>query len=204
MARSQWPELGEAESSVLLDIADAAIVDGFAGRRPSVPRLAGLPDALGELRGVFVALTVDGELNGCIGTIVGVEPLGQGVARHSWAAAFADPRLPRLLPGQHPHLTIEVSVLSPLDPIGAESRDAVLDQLRPGVDGLVIAGGGGHGVFLPSVWEQLPEPTAFLDHLQHKAGLQHGWWPAHMRAWRFTATKYARRAGEAPSPSRAA
>lgn len=84
------------------------------------------------------------------------------------------------------------------------SRQHVLDWLRPGVDGVLIAAGTRQGVVLPSVWEQLPEPAVFLDHLQHMAGLPARWWLEGMRAWRFTATKFARRAGAQPKPSRAA
>jgi hypothetical protein len=59
-------------------------------------------------------------------------------------------------------------------------------------------------VFLPAVWEELPEPTSFLDHLQRKAGLAPGRWVHGMRAHRFTALRFARRVGEAGIPTRAA
>jgi len=88
--------LAADDASLLLDIADAAIVEGLVGGPPSAPPLALLPAALRQHVGVFVTLTVDGDLNGCIGTIEGEEPLGHGTARHAWSAAFADPRLPAL------------------------------------------------------------------------------------------------------------
>jgi len=191
--------LTDADVELLLDLADAAIVDGLLGRPPGAPPAAALPIALREPRGVFVTLTVDGDLNGCIGSIQGVEPLGRGAARHAWSAAFADPRLPPLRRADYERLTIEVSVLSPLAPIPATTRHDLLHQLRPAVDGLVIAAGPRQGVFLPAVWAQLPEPAMFLDHLQLKAGLRPGWWPPDMQAWRFTAGKFSRRAGEQPT-----
>jgi AMMECR1 domain-containing protein len=83
-------------------------------------------------------------------------------------------------------------VLSPLDPAPATSRQLVLDHLRPGVDGLVIADGPRQAVFLPAVWDQLPGRAEFLDRLQLKAGMRPRSWPGGMRAWRFTATKYRR------------
>jgi hypothetical protein len=112
------------ERELLLDIADAAIVDGFLGVRPSAPPDALLPGALREHVGVFVTLTVDGQLNGCIGSIDGVEPLGHGAARHAWSAAFGDPRLPRLRPVDYSRLRIEVSVLSPLTALLAAAGDS--------------------------------------------------------------------------------
>jgi len=192
------------ERELLLDIADAAIVDGFLGAPTSVPPIALLPGALREHVGVFVTLTVDGQLNGCIGNMEGVEPLGHGAARHAWSAAFADPRLPRLRPADYSRLRIEVSVLSPLTAMLAVFSHQVLDQLRPGVDGLVIATGSRQGLFLPAMWERLPEPEVFLDHLLLKAGLVPGWWPEGMQAWRFTAETFARDVGEKPNPSHAA
>ncbi len=196
--------LAPGDAEALLDLADAAIVEGLLGRRPGAPPECELPPALREDTGLFVTLTVAGELNGCIGSIEGVEALGRAAVRHAWSAAFADPRLPALRPGDYEELTIEASVLSPLTPMPAASREVVLEDLRQGVDGLVIADGSRKSVFLPSVWEQLPEPTSFLAHLQVKARMRPDAWPVAMRAWRFTASKFARRVGELPNPSEAA
>lgn len=205
MAPSPSPDtLTEEEVELLLDLAEAAIVDGLLGRPPAAPPATALPIGLKEPRGVFVTLTVDGELNGCIGRIQAVEPLGHGAARHAWSAAFADPRLPPLRRADYQRLTIEISVLSPMAPIAATTRHDLLSQLRPGVDGLVIAAGPRQGVFLPAVWDQLSEPATFLDHLQLKAGLPPGGWPPDMQAWRFTAAKLSRRAGDQPTPVQAA
>lgn len=192
------------DAEQLLDIADASIIDGLLGAPPTPPPLALLPAALRDHVGVFVTLTVGGELNGCIGSIEGAEPLGHGTARHAWSAAFADPRLPALRRADYQRLTLEVSVLSPLAPLEAGSRQGVLEQLRPGIDGLVIALGARQGVFLPAVWEHLADPEAFLDHLQLKAGIPPGWWHEAIRAWRFTAVKFSRSPGELPGSPEAA
>jgi len=198
------PTLDAAEIELLLDIADSAVVDGLHGGMPSLVPLSLLPAALCAHTGVFVTMTVDGELNGCIGSIEGVEPLAHGAARHAWSAAFADPRLPALRRADYGRLVIEVSVLSSLSPMAAASREELLSALRPGVDGLVLAVGAHQAVFLPAVWEQLPDPGVFVDHLQRKAGLPSRSWRSGTRAWRFTATKHGRRARDEPSPSQAA
>jgi AmmeMemoRadiSam system protein A len=196
--------LGPAEADLLLDIAETAVIDGLRGRMPTAPAASALPPSLRDPVGVFVTLKVDGALNGCIGAIEGTEPLGHGAARNAWSAAFDDPRLPPLRPSDYPRLTIEISVLSPLEPIAARTRADLLTQLRPGVDGLLISTGRRQCVFLPTVWEHLPDPGAFLDHLQLKAGLPPGVWPPRMRAFRFTAERHERRAGKFGEPSRAA
>ena len=189
------------EATLLLDLADDAIVNGLR-RRP--PALEDLPPVLRQPRGAFVTLTVDGQLNGCIGSVEGDEPLGHAVGRLARSAAFSDRRLPPLRAADYPSLTIEVSLLSPLEPIPATTRQEVLDHLQPAVHGLVIASGRRRGIFLPAVWDKVPDPEAFLDHLQRKAGMSPGAWPDDMEAWRFTVEKLSRRAGERSTPWRAA
>ena len=62
----------------------------------------------------------------------------------------------------------------------------MLAQLRPRVDGLIIEEGYNRGTFLPSVWEQLPDPREFLRNLKHKAGLPPDYWSSHLRVQRYT------------------
>lgn len=192
------------EATLLLDLADDAIVNGLRRRPTNEPDLEDLPPVLREPRGAFVTLTVHGQLNGCIGSIDGDEPLGHAVGRLARSAAFSDWRLPPLRAADYLSLTIEVSLLSPLEPIPATSREEVLDHVQPSVHGLVISAGRRRGIFLPAVWEKVPEPDAFLDHLQLKAGLSPRTWPEAMEAWRFTVEKLSRRAGERSAPWHAA
>lgn len=196
--------LQDAEVALLLDLADDAIVEVLRARVNPPPGLEVLPPALREPRGIFVTLLVDGHLNGCIGSIEGDEPLGHAVRRLARSAAFADPRLPPLRAHDYGSLTIEVSLLSPLEPIPAATRQEVLGALRPRVDGLVIAAGHRRGVFLPAVWDKIPDADEFLDHLLHKAGIRPRSWPGGMEGWRFTVEKLSRRAGDRSVPSRAA
>ena len=199
MARSLHPEpVGESaaftSTDLLLDIAEQAIVDGLRDRGPTVPAADELPHELRRAVGTFVTLNVRGELNGCIGSIETDDAVGVSVARHAWSAAFSDPRLPALRWLDYDHLDIEISLLSPLEPIASSSREALLDSVTPGVDGVLIATGSRRAVFLPSVWEQLPSPETFLAHLFLKAGLNPATWPHDLRAFGFTAEKFGRRA----------
>ncbi len=176
----------------LLDLADGVIVAGLDHRRPLVPDPSDMHSELHQRLGAFVTLTVRGELNGCIGSIEGDEPLGVAVARHAWSAAFADPRLPPLVRSDHAYLEIEVSVLSSLSTLPADSRTDLLEALRPGIDGLLIGAGSRRAVFLPSVWDQLPSSDVFVEHLFRKAGLASEVWPDDLRAHCFTAQKIRR------------
>ena len=179
----------------LIDVADRVITAGLDHRRLQPPAWADLHADLHQTLGAFVTLTVRGELNGCIGSIEGEEPLGESVARHAWSAAFTDPRLPPLRWADYEHLEIEVSVLSPLAGIAADSRPDLLGALRPGRDGLLISSGKSRAVFLPSVWTQLPDPEQFLDRLLRKAGLSTTVWPNDMHAEVFTTESFGRQLG---------
>lgn len=180
------------EASRLLDLAEASILDGLDGRPPRLPALEDLPDELRRAAGAFVTLTVDGALNGCIGAIEGAGPLGQEVVRLARSAAFADPRLPALRREDLPGLVIEVSILSPFERLPARSRAELVTALRPGTDGLLITAGPHRAVFLPDVWDQLPDPHDFVDHLYRKGGLEPGTWPPATTAHRFTTERFER------------
>ena len=155
---SSEPQVAPDDAELLLDLADASVIAGLAGRPAPLPALDVLPAALRREAGAFVTLTVDGVLNGCIGSIDGAVPLGIAVPRLAWSAAFADPRLPALRADQYGRLTISVSILSPLAPMTVASRAKLVAELRVGADGLVIGTPTRRAVFLPSVWEQLPDP----------------------------------------------
>ena len=190
MAPSLSSELSDADGAALLNIAAQSIRRGLSGRGRLTVDVGSLSPRLAEHGAAFVTVRVNGALNGCIGSIDPVAPLGAAVARHAWDAAFSDPRLPRLQPEDYSHATIEVSVLSPLAPIPATSEAELLAALRPGDDGLVIAARGRRGLFLPVVWESLPDPRDFLHHLQDKAGLPPAWWPDDITAHRFSVQKF--------------
>jgi len=185
--------VSDAAGEQLIDVADQVIIAGLDHRRLQPPERSGLHADLHQTLGAFVTLTVRGELNGCIGSIEGEEPLGESVARHAWSAAFTDPRLPPLRWADYEHLEIEVSVLAPLADIAADSRPDLLGALRPGRDGLLISSGTSRAVFLPSVWEQLPAAEIFVERLFVKAGIASTPWPDDLRASRFTAQKISRR-----------
>lgn len=192
--------IAPAAEELLIELADRAIVAGLDGRRPSVPDPAQLPPDLRQACGSFVSLHVRGQLNGCVGAVESSDPLGAAVGRHAWSAAFADPRLPPLNRLDYPDLEIEVSMLSALAPISSASRLELLENLRPRIDGLLIATDTTRAVFLPTVWTQLPDPDEFLDRLAHKAGIDIGVWPSDMDAFVFTTESVSGRPNGRPAP----
>jgi AmmeMemoRadiSam system protein A len=145
---------------------------------------------LREPGATFVTLRRRGDLRGCIGSIEATRPLGEDIRRNALAAAFEDPRFPPVEPREWPGITLEVSLLSPPEPLACASEAEALRLLRPGVDGVVFEYGGHRSTFLPQVWEQLPDPQDFLDHLRSKAGLPPDFWAPEVRLSRYGVQKW--------------
>ncbi|RKX32914.1 MAG: AMMECR1 domain-containing protein [Verrucomicrobia bacterium] len=178
--------LSDAEQSRLLDIARSSLKSGLSAGRPTEVDLETLPPRLREPRATFVTLEKNHDLRGCIGSLQPSRPLAADVAHNAFAAAFRDPRFPPLREDELPALEIHISILSPLEPLEFKSEEDLLRQLRPQVDGVLLADGFYQGTFLPSVWESLPDPHSFLTHLKLKAGLPADYWSDTIRAWRYT------------------
>ena len=126
--------------------------------------------------GVFVTLTINGKLRGCIGNLTSEEPLVSGVRRNAINAAFHDPRFAPLSASELDEIEIEISILSEPRPLTYRDADDLVNKLRPHVDGVIIRKQAASATFLPQVWEQLPRPQDFLDHLCMKAGLASDAW----------------------------
>ncbi len=161
--------LSAAEQKLLLELARATLRSYLATRQApplDASRFSPYP-RLGENLGVFVTLREKGELRGCIGSIVGVEPLYRGVAANAVHAAADDPRFPPLPPGELDRVEIEISVMTPLRPV-PDYR-----SIRLGSDGVVIRDGDAQAVFLPQVANETGwNLDQFLGNLCLKAGLE--------------------------------
>jgi AmmeMemoRadiSam system protein A len=159
---------------VLLPAARAAIGQalGTATSRTGTPPVWAL-----EPGASFVTLTKNGRLRGCVGSLTARRPLLEDVRANAAATATLDRRFPPMTPDELPAVVIAVSVLSAPRPLPASSLDEAYAALRPGVDGVILEIGTSHrATFLPRVWEDLPDPVQFLQHLWLKAGVAPGVW----------------------------
>jgi AmmeMemoRadiSam system protein A len=148
------------------------------------------PTVLRAPGATFVTLETQGELRGCIGSLEPRRPLVEDVAENAFAAAFRDPRFPPLGTAEWPEVTFHISYLTPSEPLPADTREELLDALRPGVDGLVLEDPPFRSTFLPQVWESLPLPEEFLGELLRKAGLPRDHWSSTIRFWRYQVTEF--------------
>lgn len=174
------------ERDSLLRIARESIRHGLQHDCPLPVTLADYSASLRELRACFVTLTINKQLRGCIGTLEAHRPLVEDVAANAFAAAFRDPRFEQLNEHEYPLLHYHISVLTPPQDFPVKDEADLLAQVRPGIDGLVIAEGHRRGTFLPSVWESLPTPPEFIQHLKMKAGLPANYWSDTIKVQRYT------------------
>lgn len=131
---------------------------------------------------VFVTLKEKtGRLRGCIGSIQAHAPLYRSVIDNAVAAATKDPRFRPVQPAELPGLDLEVTVLSPLEPISGSS------EIEIGKHGVYLEAGGRSSVFLPQVpVEEGWDLATYLRQLALKAGLPPDGWQSG-RLYRFTA-----------------
>jgi AmmeMemoRadiSam system protein A len=87
-------------------------------------------------------------------------------------------------------ISIEVSLLSALQPIRFASEAEALRQLRSGMDGIMLEYGIYRSTFLPQVWDSLPQPREFLAQLKVKAGLNADFWDDNLKLSRYTVQKW--------------
>lgn len=129
------------------------------------------------------------DLRGCIGSILAHRALIEDLVKNAQNAAFSDPRFQPLRKDEFYSLSIDVSLLSDPERMYFENESDLLNQIRPFIDGIIIKDGNYQAVYLPSVWEQLPDKVIFLDSLKIKAGMTPKHFSSTFEAYRFT-TEY--------------
>lgn len=174
------------QGRLMIALARNAIARKLEQPAPELPQ----PDWLQQPGAVFVTLTQQGELRGCIGSLEAHRTLIEDVQSNARAAAFKDPRFLPLSRHELAGTRVEVSILSPALPLSFSSESDALAQLRPGIDGVILEYGRHRATFLPQVWEQLPEPRQFMSNLKRKAGLATDFWADDLQLSRYQVEKF--------------
>ena len=127
---------------------------------------------LNEIEGAFVTITKHGALRGCIGNIIGQEPLYETVRDMAVAAASQDPRFTPVTAAELKDIDVEISVLSKPRRV----KDA--SEIQLGKHGVIVSRGDHQGVFLPQVADETGwSKEEFLSELcSQKAGLPPDAW----------------------------
>lgn len=127
---------------------------------------------LNQKMGAFVTLNKHGQLRGCIGNLVGSQPIYLTVLDMAIQASVGDPRFPKLSLSELKDVEIEISVLSPLERVDSA------EKIELGKHGVLVKKGFNSGVFLPQVATETGwSKEEFLNNLcAGKAGLPKDAW----------------------------
>ena len=165
--------ISREEKNILLKAARQSIGSLFDVKEPEQPDFDKYP-LLKEKLGAFVTLTINHDLRGCIGYIIGCEPLFDTICSAAIHAAVNDPRFSALKKTEFNKIQIEISILSEFIPINR------YDEIVIGKHGLYLDEGGG-GLLLPQVaTEHKMNREQFLSALCNKAGFYSEFWKERM------------------------
>jgi AmmeMemoRadiSam system protein A len=158
--------LNDLQRQILLQIARSAVAYTLKTKHRLIPEIPA-DDLLKQDFAVFVTLKQAEKLRGCVGQMQASEPLYLAVNNMAYAAAFNDHRFLPVTEGDLASITIEISILTPLQRIDDYRK------IRLGTDGVLIRKGWKSGVFLPQVAEETGwDLDTFLQYLcAHKASL---------------------------------
>ena len=173
----------------LVDVARRSVAARVSGSHLTLEGPIDLPPA----SGVFVTLKLGGRLRGCLGTVEWLEDLASEVARCAGDAASVDPRFPAVTTNELVDVTLEISVLGPLERIDPQllhlrHLPGAHGPMTIGVHGLVVERGRHRGLLLPQVAaERQWSPEQFLRQTCIKASLAPDAWERDAMVYRFTA-----------------
>jgi len=171
-------------SDYLIEECKKSILLGFEGLKyePEYP-----PGVLKQIGTSFVTLEITGHLRGCMGSICADKPLINDIVANAQSAAFFDPRFEPLRPEEFNDLTISISILSEPEQISFKDEQDLLNKIYP--YGIILMDKGKRGVYLPIVWEQLPDKKLFFNSLKEKAGFYPDYFSNTIEVYKFT-TEY--------------
>ncbi|NIZ03213.1 AmmeMemoRadiSam system protein B [Thalassospira lucentensis] len=170
----------------MIDLARRSIWHAIRHDGPMAVDRTAVSPALLNAGACFVTLKKSGQLRGCIGSVMAHQDLATDLCDNAFKAGFRDPRFPPLQESElTDDLELSISVLSPARDFPFSDEADLIAKLTPFEDGIILSEGNKRGLFLPQVWEQLPNPADFLAHLKRKAGLPLDHWSERMRAQRF-------------------
>lgn len=157
----------------LLKLARESIKNYFDGKKTNIAPYK----EFSEKQGVFVTLTIKGDLRGCIGYPEPIMPLNKAVVDAARSAAFNDPRFPSLEKHEFNKIKIEISVLTVPEEIKVKDSSEYLKKIKIGEDGLIIRSKWGSGLLLPQVFTEYKcDAEKALQMTCQKAGLNVNEW----------------------------
>jgi uncharacterized protein len=186
--------LTRTDGETLIRVARKAMESHLSGK--SLNSTYETNHRLKEEKGVFVTLLEqsNGGLRGCIGLPYPNRPVIEQVKIAAVEAATSDPRFdPITLEQLKDKIVLEVTVLSPMEPIWVKNPLDLRENIVVGRDGLMIESSNGHGLLLPQVAvDEGFDSEEFLSHCCLKADIPpDAWLTPDVRVSRFQGQVFA-------------
>ena len=144
--------LSEKEGKELIKLARESIKSVFSNSLLKIDD--NIKSRFDKKQGVFVTLSIKGELRGCIGYPEPVFQLYKAVVNAAKSAAFSDPRFNPLDKEDFKQVDIELSVLTVPELIKVRDAKDYLNSIKVGEDGLIIRSELSSGLLLPQVFTE--------------------------------------------------
>ena len=168
-----------SERKMISNLIVKTIQDGLDGKERSYPDLNAYPPKWRAMKTVYTTLNIGNKLRGCLGNQNNPKPLLYAIVDSAYAAAFNDPRFPKLTQEEfdNPDFNYYISVFGEEKPLTFLNEQDIIRQLKPLQQGAILIyqsenGEEKRGLFLPSVWKKNPTPEQFWEKLKKKAGLK--------------------------------
>lgn len=176
--------LNQSQQKDLLQYVRAILEERLLGKALIAPPVL-RDEVFTQKYGMFVTLTLNGKLRGCIGMIEGKATLREAAGEMAIQSAFHDPRFLPLSADELSRIKIEISILYPPQPLLQAS------EIKIGRDGLIMEKGYHRGLLLPQVAvEHGWDTEEFMNQTCRKAGLESFCWENGAKTSRFMAVVF--------------
>ena len=169
----------------ILQIVEKSLLAAVKNNEVYSPERNNYNDVLFNKGASFITLEKNNHLRGCIGSLFPTNAIAKDLAQNTFSAAMNDSRFSSVKEDELKDITFKISLLTSFEKIEFKSYEDLLNQIRPKIDGLLIKDGERQGLFLPSVWKDIPSKKEFLTELKIKAGLSPSYWSDNIEIFKF-------------------
>jgi AmmeMemoRadiSam system protein A len=163
--------IAEGTRRFLLASARRALADELGCGDTVMPIEAPHDPVLAAPARVFVSWHIGDRLLGCIGTLQEYDTLLGAVQHFAVQSGMHDPRAGAMQPDVFARAHVDISVLGAPNELEVAGLGNIELAVRPFEDGVILRLMLRRAVFLPVVWQKLPERREFIRALARKAGI---------------------------------
>ena len=152
--------------SLLLKVARQSITEVLtASREINVLELKQKYPVLNEKMATAVTLFVDGEVRSHYCSLYPEQSLIDDFIQSAKIAAFEMDNYPPITTSQYLHVSVEVSILTPLKELSYNSFDELESYIQPYKDGIIMSCDKGEAYLFPNAWSEVKTSAIAIEKL---------------------------------------